>query len=202
MGSGEKAKGYQIIELDEFDDLAPHSSEHGIVVAWLEWLIVELEAALGDALSGIELAVIMVQSHGSSEGYPALGVHYRVEREDIGPLVLEASHQLLRVFSPLDRTPAWAVLKTRLPVGTRVHGKVVRVAPFGVFVQLDEADTLAVLLVTHFEDGDRRFELEDYPQVGAAIEAVVMDLVDSTAQVRLSTRRSDLDAAPSRGSRR
>lgn len=87
----------------------------------------------------------------------------------------------------------WSKLKEALPVGTLVHGTVVLAAPFGVFVKLDEADTLAALLVTHFEDGERRFELGNYPQVGASIEAVVVDLADHNCQVRISTRSSDVN---------
>lgn len=92
----------------------------------------------------------------------------------------------------MNTKDTWAELKKALPVGSLVHGTVVRVAPFGVFVRLNEADAVAALLVTHFEDGDRRFELEDYPQVGTSIEAVVVDLADHNFQVRISTRRSDL----------
>ena len=88
----------------------------------------------------------------------------------------------------------WEETKQRLPVGTRVHGVVTRVEPFGVFVELTEKDLVAVLLVTHFDDGERSFDIEEYPQIGDTLEGVVVDLAEDNMQVRLSTRPSDMTA--------
>lgn len=88
----------------------------------------------------------------------------------------------------------WEETKKCLPVGTRVRGVVIRVEPFGVFVELAESNALAALLVTHFEDGERSFDIEEYPQVGDTLEAVVVDLAEHNMQVRLSTRSSDMAA--------
>jgi hypothetical protein len=66
---------------------------------------------------------------------------------------------------------------------------------FGVFIDVPGCPAYAVLLVTEFEDGDRSFAVDDYPQAGHTIEAVVVDLVDHSQQLRVSTRLSKLSSA-------
>ncbi|MCE9578743.1 MAG: S1 RNA-binding domain-containing protein [Deltaproteobacteria bacterium] len=67
----------------------------------------------------------------------------------------------------------------------------VRVEAFGVFVDLD-CPAIGLLLVTHFEDGPRGFNIGEYPPVGASIDAVVVHHEAATMQIRLSTRASDM----------
>ena len=92
----------------------------------------------------------------------------------------------------MDDEQTWLLQKQRFPAGTLVHGLVIRVAPFGVFVEVAEFRSTAVLLVTHFEDDGPGRELHEYPQVGEAVTAVIVGFVDDTRQVRLSTRASDM----------
>jgi ribosomal protein S1 len=86
----------------------------------------------------------------------------------------------------------WCKIKEILPLGSQVRGVVTRVEPFGVLVKLASTDITGVLLVTHFEDGERAFQLHEYPQVGEVLEAVVVDHCEHNMQVRLSTRASDM----------
>ena len=92
----------------------------------------------------------------------------------------------------MDDTQKWTIQKKERPVGSLVRGRVVKVAPFGVFLALDGFDFSAVLLVTHFEDNGKGREIEEYPQVGEVISATVVGFVDDTKQIRLSTRASDM----------
>lgn len=84
----------------------------------------------------------------------------------------------------------WESAKVKFPVGSTVEGEVIHVEPYGVFVALPGCGVRAVLLVTEFEDGDRRFDLSEYPSVGSRVRAVVVDQVNHNQQLRLSTRRS------------
>lgn len=92
----------------------------------------------------------------------------------------------------MDDTQKWTTQKEERPVGSLVRGRVVKVAPFGVFLDLEGFDFSAVLLVTHFEDNGKGREIDEYPQVGEVVSAVVVGFVDDTRQIRLSTRASDM----------
>ncbi|MCE9573147.1 MAG: SMI1/KNR4 family protein [Deltaproteobacteria bacterium] len=86
----------------------------------------------------------------------------------------------------------WIAIKNRYPIGTRVRGTVMHLEDFGAFVRLDHDDVAALVLVTNIEDGTRSLDMHDYPQIGSVVEATVVDLIEETAQVRLSMRPSDL----------
>lgn len=90
---------------------------------------------------------------------------------------------------------AWQAAKVRFPIGAIVHGSVIRVEAFGVFVALPGCGVPAVLLVTEFEDGPRGFEIDEYPQVGSPVTAVVVDHAEHSPQLRLSTKASRMGAA-------
>lgn len=84
----------------------------------------------------------------------------------------------------------WELTKAHFPIGSTVEGEVIRVEPYGVYVTIPECHAHAVLLVTEFDDGERCFDISEYPAMGARIRAVVVDLVEHNHQLRLSTRRS------------
>lgn len=92
----------------------------------------------------------------------------------------------------MDDTEKWTTQKMKRPIGTLVEGRVERVAPFGVFVDVEGLDFPALLLVTHFEDNGKGKDIDEYPQVGETISAVIVGFVEDTRQVRLSTRASDM----------
>ncbi len=93
----------------------------------------------------------------------------------------------------MDDTQKWTTQKEEHPLGSLVQGKVLKLAPFGVFLALDGVDFPAVLLVTHFEDNGRGRELDEYPRVGEVVSAVIVGFVDDNRQVRVSTRISDME---------
>lgn len=90
----------------------------------------------------------------------------------------------------------WRSAKLNFPVGSTVEGELIHVEPYGVFVAIPGCGVHAVLLVTEFEDGDKRFDLPEYPPVGSRVQAVVVDHVEHNQQLRLSTRRSRLGGGP------
>jgi len=90
---------------------------------------------------------------------------------------------------------SWEDAKSRLPVGMLVVGKVAHHTPFGIFVDLGAGDVLGLVLVTDFKEGAAKTTPEDYPALGAEIEAAVLGHRESERQIALSLRPSALEAA-------
>jgi ribosomal protein S1 len=90
----------------------------------------------------------------------------------------------------MEREREWESTKVNFPIGSMVEGEVIRVEPYGVFVAIPGCPFHSVLLVTEFEDGERSFDISEYPAMGSRIRAVVVDLAEHNHQLRLSTRRS------------
>jgi hypothetical protein len=70
----------------------------------------------------------------------------------------------------------WKAARTRLSIGLQVRGEVIARAPFGVWVDIHVGHP-ALLLVTKMTGADeRRIAFEEYPQVGATVEAHIYSL--------------------------
>ena len=86
----------------------------------------------------------------------------------------------------------WDALIACYPRGTPVSGVVVRIAPFGVFVRLDDlSDVPALLEIVEFKvrwsNPDHRIEFPtDYPAVGSPIEARILAWSLLPKEVRLT----------------
>jgi small subunit ribosomal protein S1 len=80
----------------------------------------------------------------------------------------------------------WENVKRRYPIGSVVEGTVVKVAPFGVFVDLGVGFE-GLLLVPEMA-GDTRKQIKDYPQVGQRVAATVIWHNDPKQQFSLSQR--------------
>ena len=94
-----RSEGYQIVEPGGLDGLIRQPRNNSLAVVVLSWVIEELRGLLGQKLDGVSLTVIRV-SYVSE--YPAIGVKYETEREDVGPLLEEAIERLLKE-SPVSR---------------------------------------------------------------------------------------------------
>jgi ribosomal protein S1 len=70
----------------------------------------------------------------------------------------------------------WEEAKKRFPVGARVRGVVDPVAT-------------GLIEIVHFRD-EGRMTPDQYPPIGATVEAVVLDYLDTNRQVRMSVRPS------------
>src|SRR5262249_37091197 len=79
----------------------------------------------------------------------------------------------------------WPAAKAGLELGATVCGEVIARAEFGVWLDIG-AGHPALLLVPEMADaGVRGIQFEDYPQLGAVVEAHVVWLGDP-AEIRLS----------------
>jgi ribosomal protein S1 len=90
----------------------------------------------------------------------------------------------------------WDEAKKRFPVGARVRGVVTQHHPFGIFVDLGDPVALGLVQITEFLD-EGRMTPEQYPPVGAFIEAAVLGHTDDRRkQVWLGMRPSQLSKEP------
>lgn len=87
-------KGYQVIEPRPLGRLV-RSQQFDVAVSFLNWLIQELNADLGDRLHNVEIEVIPVEYLGGP--YPALGVYYKESpHPDLSPLIESRVTQILQ----------------------------------------------------------------------------------------------------------
>jgi hypothetical protein len=82
----------------------------------------------------------------------------------------------------------WPAVKAGLAVGRAVRGEVIARAPFGVWVDIG-AGHPALLLVPEMAGADvRPIRFEEYPELGAVVEARIVSLGDH-AEISLTQNR-------------
>jgi 4-hydroxy-3-methylbut-2-enyl diphosphate reductase len=84
----------------------------------------------------------------------------------------------------------WKAVETQFQVGSTATGKVVRVVPFGAFVQV--ADGVEAIL-PNSEVSARKPRAEDLPQVGDTVTARVIEMKPDLRRLTLSVRRIQED---------
>ncbi|NOJ95627.1 hypothetical protein HMI51_22170 [Corallococcus coralloides] len=94
-----ESKGYQIIEPSSLGMLTACPDKHEFAVAMLQWLVQGLQVELKDQLRGVEISLIRVEYQGA---YPALGVRYVNEPNDLGKLIEQTADRLLQERSVSD----------------------------------------------------------------------------------------------------
>jgi hypothetical protein len=95
------------------------------------------------------------------------------------------------------------VTKGQPPAGTLVTAEVTGHQHWGLEVRLlPPAPDLTGVIDVMYVTNDRPYQpFADYPAVGTQVQAVVMPYPPN-GQLRLSSRRSDIDPAPGEGPRR
>ena len=80
----------------------------------------------------------------------------------------------------------WTDIKRSLPVGKEVTGRVARTMPFGLVIDLDgHPGVLAVVDAASFLSGGAVAPQSDWPGVGSALGARVIDHSEHNRQVKL-----------------
>ena len=92
----------------------------------------------------------------------------------------------------------WNQVKSKYRLGEVIHGKVEYHAPFGIFVDIGDANVKGLVQITDFVDtGDMTPEM--YPDIDSPIGAVVIGYTDDERDVRqqiwLSVKPSVLQKA-------
>jgi hypothetical protein len=65
----------------------------------------------------------------------------------------------------------WPAIRAKLAVGQIVHGEVIARAPFGVWVDIAVGHPALLLVPEMAHAREKRIAFEDYPPVGAIVEA-------------------------------
>ncbi len=89
---------------------------------------------------------------------------------------------------------AWEELKESLRIGTKVQGKVLRHAPFGILVSLPGIPFDGLVQITDFKDTGRMVPNE-YPALNSTIDAVVLGFKETGNQIWLGMKPSQLRPA-------
>jgi len=84
----------------------------------------------------------------------------------------------------------WTGIESQFKVGEMVSGRVVRVVPFGAFVQVRDG---VEAILPNSEISNRKPKPEEIPQVGDAVTAKVIELRPSDRRMTLSVRRVQED---------
>ena len=110
--------------------------------------------------------------------------------ERIEVMILEVDREKERVSLGLkqrNRNP-WDDIAIKFPVGTKVHGKVVSVVPYGAFVQLEEG-VEGMVHVSELSWTKRVARASDMLKVGDEIDAVVLEIKRDEQKISLGTRQ-------------
>ena len=81
----------------------------------------------------------------------------------------------------------WPEARARLAVGRDVRGEVIARAPFGVWVDIDAGHPALLLVPEMTGASERPIRFEDYPPIGAELDARIIALNDR-AEIALSQR--------------
>ena len=92
-----------------------------------------------------------------------------------------------------DENPElWSRVSAELSVGDAVAGRVVSRQHFGLFIDIGfGTGACGLLLVAEFRDADViRYQLDDYPNVGDSVTAVVRGICTERQAISLTQRQS------------
>jgi small subunit ribosomal protein S1 len=105
-------------------------------------------------------------------------------------LILEVDREKGRVSLGLkqrNRNP-WDDIALKFPVGTKVHGKIVSVVPYGAFVQLEDG-VEGMVHVSELSWTKRIARASDVLKAGDEIDAVVLDIKRDEQKISLGVRQ-------------
>lgn len=83
----------------------------------------------------------------------------------------------------------WDSVEEKLPVGTRIKGKVMNIMPYGAFVQIEEG-VEGLIHVSEMSWTKRITRASDVLQPGQEVEAVVLEIQRSSKKISLGLRQT------------
>ena len=110
--------------------------------------------------------------------------------EEIEVMVTEIDQDKERVslgIKQLHENP-WDQIEKRYPVGSKVHGKVVNLVPYGAFVELEEG-VEGLIHITEFSWTKRINKPSEVLRVGDEVDAVVLDIQKEEQKISLGVRQ-------------
>ena len=112
--------------------------------------------------------------------------------QEIEVVVLDVNLEKERVSLGLkQRMPnPWDDIESKYPVGTRVHGKIVNLVPYGAFVQLEEG-VEGLVHVSEMSWTKRIARASDVLNVGDEVDAVVLNFNKDEQKISLGIRQTE-----------
>ncbi len=110
--------------------------------------------------------------------------------EEIEVMVTEIDRDKERVslgIKQLHENP-WDQIEKRYPVGSKIHGKVVNLVPYGAFVELEEG-VEGLIHITEFSWTKRINKPSEVLRVGDEVDAVVLDIQKEEQKISLGIRQ-------------
>lgn len=112
--------------------------------------------------------------------------------QEIEVAILDVNLEKERISLGLkQRMPnPWDDIEAKFPVGTRVHGRVVNLVPYGAFVQLEEG-VEGLVHVSEISWTKRVARAADVLSVGDMVEAVVLSINKDEQKISLGIRQTE-----------
>ncbi|MFQ6723441.1 MAG: 30S ribosomal protein S1 [Opitutales bacterium] len=110
--------------------------------------------------------------------------------EEIEIMVTEIDRDKERVslgIKQLHENP-WDQIEKRYPIGSKIHGKVVNLVPYGAFVELEEG-VEGLIHITEFSWTKRINKPSEVLRVGDEVDAVVLDIQKADQKISLGIRQ-------------
>ncbi len=112
--------------------------------------------------------------------------------EEINVMIIEVDRERERVSLGLKQTVSnpWDNIELKFPVGTKIHGRVVNLVPYGAFVELEEG-VEGLVHVTELSWTKRINKPSEVLRVGDEIDAVVLGIQKDDQKISLGVRQLD-----------
>ncbi len=110
--------------------------------------------------------------------------------EEIEVMVTEIDRDKERVslgIKQLHENP-WEQIEKRYPIGSKIHGKVVNLVPYGAFIELEEG-VEGLIHITEFSWTKRINKPSEVLRVGDEVDAVVLDIQKADQKISLGIRQ-------------
>ncbi|HVU37091.1 MAG TPA: 30S ribosomal protein S1 [Opitutales bacterium] len=110
--------------------------------------------------------------------------------EEISVMIIEVDRERERVSLGLKQMAAnpWDGIEQKFPVGTKVHGKVVNLVPYGAFVEIQEG-VEGLVHVTELSWTKRISKPSEVLKVGQELDAVVLAINKEEQKISLGVRQ-------------
>ena len=112
--------------------------------------------------------------------------------QELDVMILDVDLERERVSLGLKQAQAnpWDDITSRYPVGSRLHGKVVNLAPYGAFVEL-EPGIEGLVHVSEFSWTKRIARASDVLSVGDEVDVVVLNIDAANQKIALGIRQTE-----------
>ena len=112
--------------------------------------------------------------------------------DKLNVMVLEIDLQKERISLGLKQTMEnpWEDIESRYPTGAKVHGKVVNLAPYGAFIELEEG-VEGLVHVSEISWTKRVLRAADELNLGQEVDAVVLSVSTEDKKISLGIRQTE-----------